>query len=131
RGGAPLRSAGSGILRYGRLMARKTDEVRLAGNLGKASRPPGRFRLLDLLARAGDQVPPDVPRTVHRRAAQQEQARIAMRLDHDRLPGPENQELAGREGLAAEGDRAFHDEDCALLVIGGHLEPRAWLEDRI
>src|SRR3989454_12755180 len=109
-------------------MAGKRDELRLPGHLGEPPRRPIRLRLLDLLARAGDQVPPDVPRTVHRRAAQQELARIAMRLDHDRLPGPENQELAGREGLAAEGDRAFHDEDCALLVIGGHLEPRAWLE---
>src|SRR3989442_15863034 len=100
-------------------MAGKRDELRLPGHLGEPPRRPIRLRLLDLLARAGDEVPPDVPRTVHRRAAQKEDPGFAFRPAGNPFPGPRVTELSAGKLLAPGANGPVPAKHAGPLVAGG------------
>ena len=73
---------------------------------------------VDAVGRGGDEVPPDVPRTIHRFAAEQHQPRIRVREDRNAVAGLEHEQPAGTKRLSCYVDFARDDVDRALVVVG-------------
>src|SRR5208337_2500014 len=107
RTGAPARR--SAFPRSGRrALFRKWNElVVVPGHLGKTSSLPISLGLLNAVARGGDEVPEDIARTVHSRAAEQQQARaLGARTQHRGAARMEHQHAARREMVAGDLDLA-------------------------
>src|SRR5262249_37192476 len=79
-------------------LRRQRDEfLVVAGHGIKAGKFPIRFGLLDTLLARGNEIPPDMTRSVHGSAAQKHQARSAERLHRNGIAGTKYQQAAGRE----------------------------------
>src|SRR5690606_34889736 len=92
----------SGIIHRRPLFLRQRDALRFSRNSLKPVCFPVRLSLLDTLARAGDEVPPDKARSIHRFAAEQHQPhwRLA-RAEDDGITCLEYHQPAGVEAAAA------------------------------
>ena len=96
--------------------------------------PPGlpvRLGLLDPVLAAGDEVPPDVPGSIHRLAPQQQEAGRCLCAQGDLIARAEDQELAGVEPVARHLDRPAHHVDGTLLVLGRQGQRRTRREARV
>src|SRR5438105_9791423 len=107
------------------------DELGFARHRRKAALAPIGFGLFDAIGRAGDEVPPEVPHAVERRAAQQQHPSGAGGGQVDRFAAPQNQHPALLEAVAADLDAPLGDVDRSLLVLGRDLQPGARGEHRI
>src|SRR5215831_19911291 len=105
-----------------RLLLRQGDELGLAGYAGKALLAPALLGLLDPLARARDEVPPDEALAVQLRAAEQHHARRGRGAHLDRAAGLDHREVLGRNARACDADLALDGVDAALFVLGVELE---------
>src|SRR5262249_60839954 len=77
---------------------RQRDELLVVTGHGvEAGGLPVRFGLLDALLARRDEVPPDVARPVHGRAAEEHEPRIAYRRQRDAVAGTKHEQAAGRE----------------------------------
>src|SRR5262249_45174003 len=97
---------------------RQRDELLfVAEDLVEAAELPIVLGFLDALPRRGDEVPPDVARAVHRRAAEEDPLGRRERLQRPRFSRTEDDQPAGFIPLAADLDRSFDQECAALLVV--------------
>src|SRR5690349_18239807 len=70
---------------------RQRNELMLLRNRSKSAGFPVLFRLLDPLLAGRDEIPPDVPRSLQRIAAQKHHSCGFKRLDGNAIAGPEDQ----------------------------------------
>src|SRR5215831_15081464 len=108
-----------------RLLLGQRDELSLSGYAGKALLAPALLGLLDPLARARDEVPPDEALAVHLRPAEQHRARRGRGAHLDRAAALDHREVLGRDARACDADLALDHVDAALLVLGLELEHAA------
>src|SRR5262249_57179051 len=95
---------------------RQRDELLVVtGDGAEAGELPVRLGLLDALLARRDEVPPDVAWSVHGRAAQQHEPRIAYRRQRDAVARTKHEQAAGREPIAGDIDLARNQIDRALL----------------
>src|SRR5262252_2744712 len=99
------------------LLLGQRDELGLAGYAGKALLAPALLGLLDPLARARDEVPPDEALPVHLRAAEQHDARRRRGAHLDGAAGLDHREVLGRDARACDADFALDHVDAAFLVL--------------
>ena len=95
-----------------------------------ANRPsaPIGLRLFDALFRTGDEIPPEMPRPVHRLAAQRKQPSGPNRAHCDRSGRTKDEQPARFEDFASDLDGTLGDIDRTLLVIGWQFQPSAAIE---
>src|SRR5215831_5126838 len=108
-----------------RLLLWQGDELGLARYAREALLAPALLRLLDPLARARDEVPPDEALAVRLRAAEQHDARRGRGAHLDGAGGLDHREVLGRNARARDADLALDRVDTALLVLGVELEHAA------
>src|SRR6202042_3874540 len=72
---------------------RQRNELMLLWNRGKTSGFPVLLGLLDPFLAGGDEIPPDVPRTLQRVAAEEHHPRRPKRCYRDAVARPEDQQL--------------------------------------
>src|SRR3974390_3743922 len=98
-------------------MLRQRDEFNLvAWHLAEVASFPFRLSLLDAFLARGDEVPPDVARAIHRRAAEDDEMRVGRGADRRPVSRLEHHQLSGCELVAGDIDRALHNIQRALLV---------------
>src|SRR5215510_932153 len=100
-------------------LLRQRDELLLVTrHERKALGPPIGLGLLDALLGGGDEIPPDVARSIHRITAQQHEARLCQRQDRDTISRLENQQLSFGKRASANIDAAGSNVNCPFVVIG-------------
>jgi hypothetical protein len=72
-----------------------------------------------------------VTRPVHRLPAEQENPARDQRIHHQRIAGPQHQQLTRPEDVATQTDPPFSGIDRPLFVLRRQLEPSAERERRI
>src|SRR5581483_9315745 len=85
-------------------------------------RKPPRFpigaRLLDAFLARGHEIPPDVARPIHRRAAEEHETRRVRGFESNAIARPEDEQQARLEALTPDVDGAGYGVNRALLVVG-------------
>src|SRR6185312_4681171 len=110
---------------------RQRDELAVADHRDEPAGLPIGLGRLDPLRRARDEIPPDMARPIHGRAAEQHEPGTLSGGQDDVDAGTEDQQLAGRMRLAGELDRALDQERAALLVPPRQRQPRTRIEQDV
>src|SRR5262252_7993126 len=88
----------------------------VARHLAEVASLPLLFRLVDPFLARGDEIPPDVARAVHRRAAEHNEMRVGGRRDRRGIAGLEYEEPPGFEFITGDIDRAIDHVDRTFLM---------------
>src|SRR5262245_3336801 len=125
------RGSARGGKRPSPLLFRQWDELLLViRHERKALGPPIGLGLLDALLGGGDEIPPDVARSIHRIATQQHEARLRQSQDRDTVSRLENQQLPFGKRAPGNIDTARSNVDCPFVVIGIERQHRTWCQYR-
>src|SRR5262245_40755603 len=125
------RGSARGGKRPSPLLFRQWDELLLViRHEGKALGPPIGLGLLDALLGGGDEIPPDVARSIHRMTAQQHEATLCQRQDRDTISRLENQQLPFGKRASANIDAAGSNVNCPFVIIGIERQYRAGCQYR-
>src|SRR5947208_2585694 len=97
---------------------RQRNELVFPEDMGKTAGFPVLFGLFDPLLAGGDEIPPDMARSLQRVAAEEHHPHRFHRLHRDAVAGPEDQKPWRLVALARDFDLAVDQIDRTLLMIG-------------
>ena len=98
-------------------LLRERDKLRIAWNRGEPAVLPIALGSLDALARARNEVPPDVTRTVQRFTAEKHEPGSRYCLNRNLVARRENQKPARLESLAMNVDLSFQEVNPAFVIL--------------
>src|SRR3954463_6997493 len=111
------------------LFRRQRDELDLvAGHLLEMTRGPFRLGLFDTLLPRRHEIPPDMARAIHRRAAKDGEMCVGQRADGDLVTGLEHQQAVAPELVAGNVDLAIEHVDRAFFEVGVERQARSGFE---
>lgn len=116
------------VVDRGRRLFGKRDELGFARHHCKPALSPIGLCLLDALARAGDEIPPDMARSVQRLAAKEQHSSLFDGPDTDRDAWGQDEHSSRLELVAGDRYPALGDVDGPLFIPGWSLEPDACAE---
>src|SRR5215471_14328272 len=101
------------------LLVRKGDELDFVPrHLAEMTGFPVRFGLLDALLAGRNEIPPDMARPIHRRAAEDDEMGVGRGGNRHGVARLEDQKAAGLEFVAGDIEYTVDHIDRALFMVG-------------